>query len=282
MKDEENQLKPWQKKLHEIIYEADTPAGKIFDLLLIVFILLSVAVVMLESVKDIEDQIGPALHVLEWIFTIVFTIEYVLRIVCIKKKTGYIFSFFGMIDLLAILPTYLEFFIQSQSAHYLAVVRILRVLRIFRILKLTPYLAEANILTMALRASSKKVLVFLSSVLVLVTLLGSLMFLIENSHSPDKFSSIPRSIYWAIVTITTVGYGDISPTTSLGQFLASIVMIMGYAIIAVPTGIVSVEIKEAYDKSKASSNTRSCNACSAEGHDNDATYCKSCGAKLDE
>ncbi len=279
MNDNENQLSDWQKKLHEVIYEADTPAGKLFDVLLIIFILLSVAVVMLVSVESINKKIGTLLYVSEWFFTIIFTIEYILRVICIKKKTGYVLSFFGVIDLLAILPTYLEIFIQSQSAHYLAIVRIMRVLRIFRILKLTPYLQEANVLVTALKASMRKVLVFLSSVVVLVTLVGALMFLIESGENP-AYSSIPQSIYWAIVTITTVGYGDIAPVTNLGQFLASIVMIMGYAIIAVPTGIVSVELNEAY-KHKNLSNTQSCSSCAKEGHDDDAEHCKYCGASLD-
>jgi voltage-gated potassium channel len=283
MKNQESSLKPWQLKLHEVIYEADTPAGKFFDVSLIVFILLSVGVVMLDSVRSISESIGPTLHFLEWFFTIAFSIEYILRLICIKKKLGYFLSFFGIIDLLAILPTYLEFILQSHDARLsvgsLAVIRVLRVLRLFRILKLTPYLAEANVLTMALKASSRKVFVFLSSVVVLVILLGALMYLIE-SRSNDVFSSIPESIYWAIVTITTVGYGDIAPITSLGKFLASIAMIMGYAIIAVPTGIVSVEINAAMKKSQESNNTQSCTSCSGEGHDNDAQHCKYCGDKL--
>ena len=283
MKNQENSLKPWQLKLHEVIYEADTSAGKLFDVLLIIFIILSVFVVMLDSVQGITQSIGPALHFFEWFFTVAFSIEYIFRVLCIKKKSGYMLSFFGIIDLFAILPTYLEFFLQNQDAKLsvgsLAVIRVLRVLRLFRILKLTPYLAEANVLTMALKASSRKVLVFLSSVVVLVILLGALMYLIESS-SNDKYSSIPQSIYWAIVTITTVGYGDVFPITALGKLLASVAMVMGYAIIAVPTGIVSVEINAAMKKSNESSNTQCCRSCSNSGHDNDAEHCKYCGDKL--
>ena len=272
-------LRPWQKKLHEIIYEADTPVGKLFDILLIVFIFLSVAVVMLESVKEINNRFGWLLLTMEWFITFIFSMEYILRLLCIKKKLKYAFSFFGVIDLIAILPSYLEFFMHTQSASYLATIRILRVLRIFRILKLTQYLVEANVLITALRQSRRKVLIFLSTVVVLVIILGSFMFLIENEVNP-AYSSIPRSIYWAIVTITTVGYGDISPITIPGQCLASVVMILGYAILAVPTGIVSVELNEAYRKIRETTSTLACLSCSAEGHDHDAEYCKFCGEEL--
>ena len=278
MKDTENQLKPWQQRLHEIIYEADTPAGKFFDVALIILILLSVANVMLESVGDIYESYGSILRGFEWFITIVFTVEYVLRLICIKKPLKYALSFYGIIDLLAILPLYLELVVESQNVHYLAVVRLLRVLRLFRILKLTPYLKEANVLTIALSNSRRKVLIFMSSVLVLVTIFGALMFLLENEANAD-FSSIPKSVYWAIVTITTVGYGDISPVTPFGQFLSAIVMMMGYAILAVPTGIVSVELNEAYKKSREST-TQCCSSCSKEGHDKDAVHCKFCGEKL--
>lgn len=278
MNDTENQLKPWQSRLHEIIYEADTPAGKLFDVLLIVFIFISVINVMLESVVSINDTYGDVLIAFEWFITIVFTVEYILRLVCIKKPWNYALSFYGVIDLLAILPLYLELVIESQNVHYLAVVRLLRVLRLFRILKLTPYLKEANVLTVALTNSRRKVLIFLSSVLVLVTIFGALMFLLENDANP-QFSSIPKSVYWAIVTITTVGYGDISPITPLGQFLSAIVMMMGYAILAIPTGILSVELNEAYKKSRNAS-TQCCPSCTKEGHDQDANHCKYCGDSL--
>ena len=278
MKDTENQLKPWQQKLHEIIYEADTPLGKFFDVALIIAILLSVMAVMLESVAAIYAEYRAAFITLEWIFTTLFTVEYILRLICIKRPAKYALSFFGIIDLLAILPTYIGLFMMEANIHSLAIIRILRVLRIFRVLKLTPYLSEANILTMALNASRRKVLIFFSSVLFLAVILGALMFLIESPSNPS-FSSIPKGIYWAIVTITTVGYGDISPNTNLGQFVSSFVMILGYAIIAVPTGIVTVEINEAMRKAKMNT-TQACPSCSQEGHDSDAAHCKYCGSEL--
>ena len=278
MKDTENQLKPWQHRLHEVIYEADTPAGKFFDLALIIAILMSVLAVMLESVNAVYSEYKSLFISLEWGFTAIFTIEYVLRLICIKKPSKYAFSFFGVIDLLAILPTYIGLFIVETNFHSLAIVRILRVLRIFRVLKLTPYLSEANILTMALSASRRKVLIFFSSVLFLAVILVAVMFLIESPSNP-RFSSIPKGIYWAIVTITTVGYGDISPNTDLGQLVSSFVMILGYAIIAVPTGIVTVEINEAMRKANLNT-TQACPNCAKEGHDSDAEFCKFCGHKL--
>ena len=278
MNDTENDLKPWQSRLHEIIYEADTPSGKLFDILLIVFIFLSVLNVMLESVQSIDEVYGRILVGFEWFFTIAFTVEYILRLICIKRPLSYALSFFGVIDLLAIMPSYLELVIESENAHYLAVVRLLRVLRLFRILKLAPYLKEANVLTIALANSRRKVLIFMSSVLVMVTIFGALMFLLENDVNAE-FTSIPKSVYWAIVTITTVGYGDISPVTPLGQFLSAIVMMLGYAILAVPTGIVSVELNEAYKKNREIT-TIVCPACTKEGHDKDANHCKYCGDNL--
>ena len=275
----ENGLKPWQNRVHEIIYEADTPAGKLFDVVLIIFILLSVGVVMLESVAEYSKVYGSLFTGLELFFTVSFTIEYVLRLICIRKPSKYALSFFGVIDLLAILPLYLELILGSQKASYLAVIRILRVLRIFRVLKLAQYLKEANILRLALTASVKKITVFLVSILVLVVLFGSLMFLIEGGDD-SNFRNIPESIYWAIVTITTVGYGDIAPVTGLGKFIAGIVMVMGYAIIAVPTGIVSVELNDAMKHADLKISTQACPSCTAEGHEYDADYCKKCGAKL--
>ena len=276
---QENFKKPtcWRERLHEIIYEADTPAGKLFDLALIVCILLSVLIIMLDSVKKINVNYGSMFYVMEWIFTIIFTIEYILRIVCIKKPKHYILSFFGIIDLLSILPTYLGFFFSGQT-HFLAIIRVLRVLRIFRILKLAQFLQEANILSTALHNSRRKIFIFFCSVLVMVTILGSCMYIIESPVNPS-FSSIPHSIYWAIVTITTVGYGDLSPTTDLGRFLASLVMLMGYAIIAVPSGIVTVELNEAMKHPKTI-NTQACPACAKDDHENDASFCKHCGEKL--
>ncbi len=263
----------WREHLFEIIFEADTFAGKLFDVVLIASILGSVAVVMLDSVRDIHQQHGLLLNRLEWFFTILFTIEYTLRILVVHQPIHYIRSFFGVIDLLAIIPTYLSLFI--PGSHVLAVIRILRVLRIFRVLKLALYVSEAQSLTRALIASRRKIFVFLFTVLIMVVILGSLIYVIEDESA--GFTSIPRSIYWAIVTLTTVGYGDISPQTALGQTLASIVMILGYAIIAVPTGIVTAEMVRA---DHTAINTQACPHCAAEGHDSDADYCKFCGHKL--
>ncbi|UCD50959.1 MAG: ion transporter [Phycisphaerales bacterium] len=264
----------WRKTLFEIIFESDTPAGKWFDLALIVVILLSVLTVMLDSVSSIRARHGTLLQTLEWGFTIVFTIEYILRLLCVSRPIRYAVSFFGVVDLLAILPTYLSLLI--HGSRYLAVVRVLRVLRIFRVLKLGHHTKEARVLKQALYASHRKILVFLSTVLTLVVIIGALMYVIEGPS--DGFTSIPRSVYWAIVTLTTVGYGDISPETGPGQFLAALVMLLGYSIIAVPTGIVTVEWSQASRRQQ--SNTQVCPSCSAEGHDNDAVHCKFCGAKL--
>ena len=262
-------------RLHEIIFEADTPAGKLFDVLLIVSIVLSVLIVMLDSVESISASYGELLYLGEWVFTVLFTIEYLLRLYSIGRPLSYATSFFGVIDLMAILPTYLSIFFPGTQ--YLIVIRILRVLRIFRVLKLVQYLGEARLLIQALRASQRKIAVFLFTVLVLVVIFGSLMYLIEDASS--GFTSIPRSIYWSIVTLTTVGYGDISPQTDLGQTIAAIIMIIGYGIIAVPTGIVTVELSQAFSKHMQTS-TQACPECSAEGHDNDAKHCKYCGSKL--
>lgn len=263
----------WRNKLFEVIFEADTPAGKWFDIALIICILLSVVVVMLDSVDSIGSRYGRVLYALEWIVTILFTVEYILRLVCVGKPIQYAVSFFGVVDLLAILPTYMSLiFIGSR---YLAVVRVLRVLRIFRVLKLGHHTKEAVVLRKAMYASRRKILVFLSVVLTLVVIIGSLIYMIEDRES--GFTSIPRGVYWAIVTLTTVGYGDISPQTGPGQLLAAIVMILGYSIIAVPTGIVTVELSKVQ---KEQTSTQACPDCSAEGHDKDADYCKFCGAKL--
>ena len=265
--------KNWRMTLHEVIFEADTPAGKWFDVLLILAILVSVVMVMLDSVATIQNSYGPVLLAGEWFFTILFTIEYVLRLLGVGRPLAYATSFYGVVDLLAILPTYLSIFI--PGAQYLLVIRILRVLRIFRILKLVQYLGEARMLTQALRASRRKITVFLFVVLTLVTIFGSLIYLVEDPK--DGFTSIPKSIYWAIVTLTTVGYGDISPQTGLGQLLSALIMIIGYGIIAVPTGIVTVELTQAF---KRQISTQACPECSAEGHDIDAKHCKYCGSKL--
>ena len=259
--------------LFEVIFESDTPAGKWFDIVLIICILLSVATVMLDSVAGIAARHGPLLKGIEWFFTILFTVEYVLRLLCVGRPARYAVSFFGVVDLLAILPTYVSLVL--PSSRYLSVVRILRVLRVFRILKLGHHTKEATHLRKALYASRRKILVFFSVVLTLVVIIGSLIYVIEGQEG--DFTSIPRSVYWAIVTLTTVGYGDISPQTSTGQFLAAIVMILGYSIIAVPTGIVTAELMRPAGTIPSG---QACPSCSAEGHDRDAQYCKYCGAKL--
>ncbi len=263
----------WRTVLHEVIFEADTPIGKAFDIVLIVSILVSVAAVMLDSVQSIQDVYGRLLYQTEWFFTLIFTVEYLLRLLCVGKPVKYALSFYGIVDLLAIIPTYISLLLPGTQ--YLLVIRILRILRIFRILKLAPYLGEARLLVKAMRSSWRKISVFLFTVLTLVVIFGSLMYLIEGEA--NGFTSIPRSIYWAIVTMTTVGYGDISPQTGPGQLLASVVMILGYGIIAVPTGIVTVEMSQAFGRKVS---TKSCSECSAEGHDVDAQHCKFCGAKL--
>ncbi|MCP5499861.1 MAG: ion transporter [Leptospiraceae bacterium] len=258
--------------MHEIIFEADTFWGKTFDIVLLWAIVLSVLTVMLESVEGLEKIYGDIFKMVEWSFTILFSIEYMARIYCVKRPLKYIFSFLGLIDLLSTLPTYLSLF--AISAQYLLVVRSVRLLRVFRILKLSRYLGEAEILWIALKRSRYKITVFLGAVLSVVLIMGTFMYLIEGPE--NGFTNIPKSIYWAIVTLTTVGYGDIAPKTTLGQFIASAVMILGYAILAVPTGIVSVELANAQKQV----NTVACMQCSLEGHDDDAKYCKHCGAKL--
>jgi voltage-gated potassium channel len=262
----------FRARVHEIIFEADTPAGRLFDIGLIIAIVGSVVAVMLDSVTAIRMQHRQALLVIEWFFTIAFTIEYVLRLASIGKPMKYATSFFGLVDLLAILPTYLS--IIFPGTHYLIVIRVLRVLRVFRVLKLAQFIAEANTLMSALRASRHKITVFLFTVITLVIVFGSLMYLVEGADA--GFTSIPRGIYWAIVTLTTVGYGDISPKSSFGQLIAAMVMILGFAIIAVPTGIVTAEIF----RSEHPVSTQSCPQCSSEGHEFGARFCKDCGAKL--
>lgn len=269
-------LSPWREKLHEIIFEADTPMGKLFDIWLLIFIIGSVLAVMLETVSHIEARFGTFLIALEWVFTIAFTIEYILRLLSVRRPMAYATSFFGIIDLLAIVPTYLEFFF--DGSHYLAIVRALRLLRVFRVFKLGHFLNEGAVITAALRASRAKITVFLVFILLLVLIIGSVMYLVEGGTNDTQFTSIPRSVYWAIVTLTTVGYGDIAPTTTLGQFLAAIVMIMGYGVIAVPTGIVTSEIVNLKKDTEVS--TQHCPTCSHDGHDADAEYCKYCGEEL--
>jgi len=264
--------KKWQKVLHEVIFEADTKAGKLFDVVLIISIISSVAIVMMDSVSALNYQFGTFIYFAEWFFTLLFTVEYILRLLCVNRPLKYAFSFLGIIDLLAIIPTYLSLFIPGSQ--YLTVIRILRVLRIFRVFKLVYYMGEAKQLIKALKASQRKITVFLMTVLTLVIIFGSLMYVIEDSS--NGFTSIPRSIYWSIVTLTTVGYGDISPKTNLGQVIASVIMILGYGIIAVPTGIVTSEMTLV----KKDITTQVCPECMAEGHDSDALYCKYCSSSL--
>lgn len=264
----------WRLKLHEIIFEADTPAGRWFDILLILFIVSSVIIVMLDSVSSIQNRYGSLFHTLEWLFTVLFTVEYLLRLICVGRPMSYATSFYGIIDLLAVIPTYLSLILPGSQ--YLLVIRLLRILRIFRVLKLVQFISEARTLRKALRESRRKITIFLFVVLILVTIFGSFMYLIEGPK--NGFTSIPRSMYWAIVTLTTVGYGDISPKTNVGQFIAAMIMLLGYAIIAVPTGIVTVAMKRIDSKEEIS--TQACPQCSAEGHDKDAKHCKYCGARL--
>ena len=262
-------------RMHEIIFEADTPAGKFFDVALLWAILLSLITVMLESVGSINQKYGGALYAIERAFTVVFTIEYIARVISINRPLKYIFSFMGLIDLMAILPSYFDIFF--SGSHYLVTIRTLRLLRVFRIFKLARYIGEANVLMSALKASRPKITVFVMAVLSIVTVMGTLMYQIEGAE--NGFTSIPKSIYWAIVTLTTVGYGDIAPQTVLGQFVASTLMVTGYAIIAIPTGIVTAELTAKVNKKIT---TQSCPECSLEGHDPDADYCKYCGALLNK
>lgn len=256
-----------------IVFEASTPAGKAFDVALIVAILASVLAVLLDSVASLHHRYGDYFYVIEWIFTALFTVEYLIRLWCIENTRRYARSFYGVVDLLGIVPTYLSLFFADTQ--YLLVIRILRVLRVFRVLRMVRYVGEAELLTQALIASRRKITVFLSSVLALVVIFGSFMYLIEGGE--NGFTSIPRSIYWAVTTLTTVGYGDLAPHTPLGQALATLVMIMGYGIIAVPTGIVTLELSEAH---RRATNTRTCPGCAVEGHIREATYCWRCGEHL--
>jgi voltage-gated potassium channel len=263
----------WRQRLHTIIFEADTPAGRAFDVTLIVCILASVAVVVLESIASIDSRYHSELFAAEVFFTLLFTVEYVLRLIAVQRPLAYARSFLGVIDLIAIAPTWLALII--PGAQFFLTIRVLRLLRIFRILKLTEYLAEAGVITSALRASRRKIFVFLFAVITLVVLIGSLMYIVEG---PKRgFTDIPTSMYWAIVTLTTVGYGDLSPQTGLGKLLASVVMVIGYAIIAVPTGIVTSELTAAHRRGHS---RQACPACGREGHDDDATHCKFCGSAL--
>lgn len=289
------QYKNWQAKLHEVIYEADTPAGKLFDVVLLIVILASIVLVMLESVKSIDKDYHDFLNISEWIITILFTIEYILRIITVKRPIKYITSFYGIIDLLSTLPKYLSLIF--AGTHALVALRALRLLRVFRILKLARFLGASNHLASAIKASRAKISVFLFAVIIAATIFGTIMYLVEGEAS--GFSNIPKSIYWCIVTLTTVGFGDIAPVTPLGQFIATIIMILGYGIIAVPTGIVSAEYtrkanNEDSDKKKDSDlpppvpphpsdvhlNSQSCPSCLAHNHKDQADFCYKCGHSL--
>lgn len=274
MTEDSGPFEGWRGKAHEVIYEADTPAGKAFDIILMVGIALSVLAVMLESVASLTETHHRLLRISEWVFTILFTIEYVLRLLAVRKPLRYATSFYGVVDLLAILPTYLSIFF--PATRFLLIIRALRMLRVFRVLKLGRYLDAGDMIIRALKASRVKIAVFLYAVMTVVIIIGSVMYVIEGGE--NGFTSIPASVYWAIVTLTTVGYGDISPHTTLGQALAAIVMIMGYGIIAVPTGIVTAELVQSERRKPIS--TQACPSCSKEGHDSDAKHCKHCGEKL--
>lgn len=272
---ENNKVDDFRKKLHTIIYEADTPAGKFFDLSLLVVILISIVAVMLESVASIKIKHGHTLVVIEWIVTIFFTMEYIARLFAVNKPLKYVFSFYGIVDLLATIPQYLGLFFPGSGV--LMSVRAIRLLRIFRILKLVHFVGASNQLVAALKTSRTKIAVFLFSVLVLCVIFGTLMYMIEGPE--HGFTSIPVSIYWTIVTLTTVGFGDITPETPFGQFISSLIMILGYGIIAVPTGLVTAELMR--DK-KVNLNTQVCPNCSADKHRDDAHYCYNCGYHLND
>ncbi len=265
----------WRRKLHEIIYGTHTPQGKFFDIVLLVLILYSVVIVMLESVPRFDDEYHDFLNISEWIVTLLFTIEYILRIICIKKPKQYIFSFFGLVDLLSTIPKYLSFFVVGSQ--YITAFRALRLLRVFRILKLVRFVGESNNLLRALNSSRAKIAIFVFFVLIISVLLGTIMYLVEGPE--HGFNSIPHSVYWTIVTLTTVGYGDISPETGLGQFIATFIMIIGYGIIAVPTGIVTVEYSKQRHQAEETGIV-SCHNCLAEGHLGTAKHCYNCGSKL--
>ena len=266
--------KKWRSRLQEIIFESNTPAGKAFDICLLISILASMAVVMLDSVSSFHLRYAKIFFILEWAFTILFTIEYILRLISVKRPLLYVFSFLGLVDLLAIIPMYLSIFL--AGAQSLLVLRALRFIRIFRIFKLTHFLSEMSFLGAALRSGAKKISIFMLVVLAIVMILGSIMYLVESDE--NGFTSIPESIYWAIVTITTVGYGDIAPVSPLGKFIASVIMLLGYSIIAVPTGILTTEIALMSRSEKKGS--EACPGCGKEGHDENAVFCKYCGEKL--
>ena len=266
----------WRTRLHTVVFEADTPAGRAFDLVLIALITLSVLLVSVETVSGLSPSAYRAMRVAEWALTVVFTIEYVLRLLAVRAPFVYASSFYGVVDLAAILPTWVSLVV--PGAQVLLVVRVLRLLRIFRVLKLTRYLSEARVIGSALRASSQKITVFLLAVAAMVVVFGTVMYVVEGPA--NGFTSIPRSMYWAVVTLTTVGYGDISPKTPLGQTLASLVMILGYGVIAVPTGIVTAELSSGRRPNAVSVSTQVCASCGLDQHEADAHFCRRCGAAL--
>ena len=279
---EKKAKKNWRSDLHSIIYEADTPMGKMFDVILLILILLSVIFVMIESVKGFPEEVYDYLYYGEWVITIFFSFEYIARIVTVKKPSKYIFSFYGIIDFLSTIPLYLSFILAGTNV--LLAVRALRLLRVFRILKITRYIGESNKLKQALMDSRPKILVFLFAVLIIAIISGTLMYLVEGEES--GFVSIPVSVYWCIVTLTTVGFGDIAPVTPLGQFIAAVIMIMGYGIIAVPTGIVSAEYVKSIENSTPDDpdfvhvNSQVCRNCTAAKHRDDSDFCHRCGNEL--
>lgn len=264
----------WRERLHTIIYESESTAGKAFDVALLIAILVSIGVVMLDSMKPFHEEYGHILYIVEWGFTILFTIEYILRLISIRQPLKYVFSFFGLIDLLAIIPTYLSVLVPGSQS--LLVLRALRLLRVFRIFRMIHFLSEMRFLSIAMINSLRKISIFVLFLLTIVVILGSVMYLVEGPE--HGFTSIPQSIYWAIVTITTVGFGDIYPATSMGKFIASFIMLLGYGFIAVPTGIVSTEMAMAAKKRRQGNNA--CPNCGREGHDIDAKFCKYCGDTL--
>jgi len=269
----------WRRELHNVIFEADTVAGKAFDVLLLILIVISIVAVMLDSVASVNIKYEKQINIIEWIVTIFFTIEYIARILAVKQPKKYIFSFYGLIDLFSTLPSYFAlFFVGAQG---FLVLRALRLLRIFRVLKLVRFSSASDTISKALIASRYKITVFMIAVVTLVTIIGAIMYLIE-SPTNSGFESIPKSIYWAVVTLTTVGYGDISPQTPLGQFMASLIMILGYGIIAVPTGIVSAEMASMNDKDENEHMNHSCINCGAENHQSSAKYCFRCGSDLEK
>ncbi len=275
MKQEEAVTKSqWRSKVFKIIYHSDTPMGKWFDILLIIFIILSVLTIILDSVLELHLAYGEWFYVVEWFFTIIFTLEYVLRLISIKSPFRYVFSFFGIVDILSIIPTYLSlFFVGTQQ---LLVIRILRILRVFRILKLVQYTHQAQMLTNAVKNSRHKIFVFFFFIATVLVIFGSMMYLIEGPE--NDFTSIPHGIYWAVVTLTTVGYGDIAPHTVLGRFVASFIMLAGYSIIAIPTGIFAAELNK--ESKRVRKLSRLCKTCNLRGHTDSALFCRRCGEEL--